>query len=238
MKCIVRLGLVSTLYFAVGCVSLSSMQTARTVKPNQMTTSFGLGSQSTKFKKYSADTTEKDLQKGLEDLSMPVLEGGLRYGVVDNFDVGGKLSLLPGSLTVGGKYMLLGKGSPSALATGGDITYGSFTMESGEGDSKIKNSIRIIDATVPLHTSYDFSDWFSVYLTPRFGTRVTTVKSHDDDDSKTENKSIAVWGSNAGFMLGWFAMEYAILDQAGKSTDALLQQFTLGVVVGTDKLER
>lgn len=229
-----------TAFAMSGCVSLSSMQTARTVKKQEFVGFFGAGTQSTKFKKYSEDASEKELQESLEKLSMPVLEAGGRYGVVDNVDVGGKFSLLPGSMSLGGKYMMLGKGSEGALATGLDVTYGSFEVSSGSGDVKSKNSIRIIDATVPLYTSYDVSDWFSLYLTPRFGTRMTTVKQSSDIDgtSKSEDKSIPVWGVNTGFMLGWFAAEYAVLDQAGKNTDAFLQQITLGVIVGTDNLDR
>ena len=147
-----------------GCLSMSSFQTAKTTKPGKVSAHVGLGSQGTKFSKKSEDKDEADLQKAIESLRVPILEGGLRVGLSDNFDIGGKLALLPGSVGLDMKYRLIGKGAGFGMATGIGGDYGSFTLTSGTADTEVSNEITIADVWVPLYLSLSFGKTSAIYL--------------------------------------------------------------------------
>jgi hypothetical protein len=223
-----------------GCVSLSSMQTARTVQKGTAMGSAGIGYEHTKFTSYSSDPDTKDLQRAIEVLPMPIIEGGIRYGVAENFDIGGKLSLLPGSLSASGKYMLMGRKSKTALATGLNLDYGSFKTSSSSSSTqeaqstKVDYKLTIIDASVPFYTSYDINNVFSVFLTPRAGMRFTSSTSSEGDKSG----SSPIVGLNVGFTIGWFVAEMALLDELNSKDSAILQQFTVGGQFGRSHLQQ
>ena len=62
------------------------------------------------------------------------------------------------------------------------------------------------------YTSYDVSSWLSVYVTPRFGTRMTQSKT----STTSSHSGVPVWGVNTGAIVGWLGIEYAMLDQMDK----------------------
>src|SRR4051812_1203065 len=110
----------------VACQSMTSLQTARTVKQGQGMTYFALGSQGIRFTKQADDELGRQLQRDIEKVRVPVLEGGYRLGVSDRADVGGRVALLPGTLGIDAKYGLSGALGPFATATGLGVDYASF----------------------------------------------------------------------------------------------------------------
>ena len=95
-----RLPLLLVLFgvLGTGCVSLSSMQTARTVQPGKVDGELGGGYEHIQFAHYDADPTTASVQKAIQDLPMPVIEGGVRVGLTSSLDVGARLAILPGDV--------------------------------------------------------------------------------------------------------------------------------------------
>jgi len=144
-----------------GCVSMSSMQTGRTV--GQGNTEINVGGSGVKYGfVLGSETTDT------ASVSAPMLEADFRYGVTDKLDVGGKVSLL-GTSGLYGKYQFLGdRESVLAGSVGAGFGYLQLGASSGIDDA----SFSIFDLTVPVYFSVHPAKWIGIYATPRYTMRI------------------------------------------------------------------
>lgn len=230
------LGLLLLLSLAMnGCISMSSMQSARTHKKDNYSYTVGLGYESLKYNKKSSDSDEeKDIKDTLEEIKVPIIEVGGRYGLGENFDVGGKYNLL-GTASIDGKYMFLGKGQPFAMSVGAGIGYGSLEAESSsEQDDKAKYKTTIIDVMIPLYMTFDINDLFALHFVPKYLQRSTSTT---ETDGSSSSDSFGVIGASAGMNFGWLFAEYSYFTSPGKSESGI-QQVMIGFSGEYDKLVR
>ena len=169
------------LLFFTGCASVSSFQTARTIKSG--TSRFVIGGG------YYASTLKNSVG---EKIGFPMLEGLYRYGLDKNLDLGFKYTV-PGQIGGDIKWQLM-DGENFAFATGLGGSYLSFANPSTTSATSETNSrftFNFIELSVPVYLSYDLSKAFSVYLTPRYVTRFATQGSNQN-----------FIGSNLGLRVG------------------------------------
>lgn len=208
------------------CISVSSLQTARTLKEKEWSVQTAIGTQSVKFKEYSDNNDKKELQKTIESLSLPIVEFGFRYGLLTNLDAGIKFSL-PGSLSIDAKYMILGKGSPFALAIGAGYNTGSYETE---GSNKTKTDTS--DIKIPLYLTYDIDNSISTYLVTQYIKRNTTSTG-----TVTAEEETTYYGVTGGITWNWLMLEYGLFFPE-KDSSAGMQQITVGFTTGWDDVER
>lgn len=153
-----------------GCVSMSGLQTARTLPPGESQATFGGGV-------YSSDSLVKSQedQVQLEKISLPYLEASYRRGFGEKWDAGVKVALI-GTLNADMKYSLFA-GEQWAFAVGAGLGYIDYESSSGLDTQKYK--VTIIDIHLPLYASYDFSDRFAVYMIPKYILRTMSGDSSD-----------------------------------------------------------
>lgn len=183
------LGLAITSVYFTGCMSMSSLQTARALKPGVGELSIGGGY-------FSSPSVDKELD---EEIKLPYLEISYRRGFFDKFDAGLKYTL-PGSLTLDGKYQLI-DANDFAVALGGGIGYLSIKSESGS----LKSESSIYDLTIPLHTSYHPSNGAALYVTPKYVFRMASNKRSGSDiesENTTEKQNSSLVGGTIGTKLG------------------------------------
>lgn len=173
------LALIGTSFLFVGCMSMSTLQTARTLKPDASQITIGGGY----FKSPSADSATGT------DLKFPYLEGGYRRGIMPNLDAGAKWTV-PGSITVDGKYQFV---DASGFAVASGLALGYLSASSGSYKSTA------IDVQLPVYTSYDFTNWFSLYAAPKAIMRMSSTK--DGGGAETSSTGALV-GSSLGFKVG------------------------------------
>ena len=149
---------VLALAFLTSCVSMSSMQTGRTV--GQGNSELNIGGSAVKYEAFVFDDST--------DVSGGLLEGDYRYGITDKLDVGLNVSLI-GTSGLYGKYQLVGdQESMFALSAGAGAGY--LTIETGEGEDKVKTTV--VDISVPVYASVHPKPWLSIYATPRYTMRI------------------------------------------------------------------
>ena len=143
----------AVMVFGIGCANLSSLQTARTLDPGTSRFTIGGGYYT------SPELNEAASDAGVaEDLKLPYGELAYRRGVIDNLDIGAKLTLI-GTMAVDGKYKLLDTGS-LALATGLSLGYFSLTVND--------TTVSTIDVIVPVFASFHLGDFAAVYASPKY----------------------------------------------------------------------
>lgn len=156
MKTIVNSTLfVSFLLLTSACASMSTLQTARTLKPGEAQSTFGGGV----FQSSEIGSTDGSASAKFQ---LPYLEYTYRQGLSDKVDAGLKVTLI-GTLSLDAKYSLYA-GEKFAAAVGAGAGYMSYSTGSGEQ----KNEYKIIDLMVPVILSYDFTPKFSIYTSPRY----------------------------------------------------------------------
>ncbi len=196
------------------CVSMSSMQTARTLGQGNTETAIGVSRVSYEF------------VSDLDTLNEKTVTGEIdwRYGVTDKLDVGVKASIIG---TSGGyaKYQFLGD-SESKFAGSGGIGLGFLTLSSGSGEFETKS--KTTDVSVPLYFSYHPTDWVGIYTSPRYTLR--NIRNSDADGS--EGSTSHWYGATTGVKLGKKVapfLEYSIFT----SSDATkpLSQVTGGISI-------
>jgi hypothetical protein len=229
-----------------GCMSLSSMQTARTLRSGEFSASLGLGYQSVDVKKESADEFSRSIERAIEEIKIPIIEGGMRYGVGTGFELGTRVALIPGTLGADAKYMLLGRGDQFAMSLGLALDYGTYTIggksNDGDGDdsggststsdSTSVSKISLTKTSLPLYMSYDFSDFFTGYFTPRIG--MMNVAASGANASHSGQFSTA--GFSTGVLLGSCIVEFSYEDQVNGSNLANYQ-WMIGWFFGKDRLD-
>ncbi len=168
---------------AIGCASVSTLQTARVLDEGDSFHSLGLAF-------YSSD----DFLGG-DEISIPLLEYTYRRGVWDKIDLGLKLALL-GSAVVDAKYNLI-NGENWALATGLGLGYLSF--ESTVSGTNQKSTI--LDVFVPVYLSYDFSKTTSVYSAAKYMLRTVSGSGVAGDGSMLSSTLGVKLGDQSGVFL-------------------------------------
>lgn len=216
-------------YLLTSCVSMSSLQSARTLKKGEWSFALGLGQESVKFKQKKTTGLEGEFQEVIEDISVPIVEFYTKYGLMEKLDLGLKFTS-PASISTDLKYMLLGKGSPLSLALGAG--YISTKYDTGSGD--LKNEYEITDLFIPLYLSYDLSKSFSLHLVPRYQQRTSKQKGSTIFNETTKT---TWYGSNVGFNWKWLILELGYFKDS-KNTESMIQQITLGFWSGWDDLDR
>lgn len=194
------------------CVSMSTMQTARTLGQGNSQGAIGVSKISYEFVSLE-DTIDASTFTGELDW---------RYGVTDKLDVGAKASLI-GTSGAYAKYQFLGD-KESVIAGSGGLGLGFLTIESGEGEFATKS--RTTDFYIPLFFSYHPTDWVGIYTSPRY-----TLRNIKNSDVSESSSSTSHWyGATTGIRLGKRVapfIEYSFFT----SSDATkpLSQFTGGV---------
>lgn len=181
------------------CVSMSSLQTARTLEEGQSQNTFGGGVYNSKDKIGEIEY----------DSNLPYLEYSYRHGLMKDLDAGLKITLI-GAYGADLKYQLVNH-DQWAISTGLGLGYMSYKIKSGDQESNVK----FLDWMLPLYVSYDFSKSWSLYLTPKY-----IYRSISGDTSGSENVTGAALGTKIGEKSGVY-FEAAIMK--GKNSNAITQ---------------
>lgn len=214
------------------CKTLTSLQTARTVKEEKTTAYLALGSQGIRFTKKSDNSNDRELESSLEKFRVPILEGGLRYGFGESWDAGARLALIPGTIGIDAKYALTSSQTPLGLATGIGLDYTQFGTESGDSSAKIA----LYDLIVPAYISWDFLEQSAVYFTPSFIYRISSARYGGGSTTPDKTETTPLFGVSTGVALGWFVAEYSFLSSMGGQSKSVLDQITLGIRLNVDAL--
>jgi len=143
------------------CSQLGSLQTARTLQPEEIEVGGALYG----YGLNDANQAGGELGSGI----FPYAEVFGRYGLANNLDAGLKLSTSLSAL-IDAKYQIIGGQTNSfALAIGGGFEY-QFKLPEQEAT--------VFRAHFPLYLSYHFNDDNAIYATPKF-----TLQNVSDDDN-------------------------------------------------------
>jgi hypothetical protein len=174
-----------------GCMTMSSMQTARSLPVGEGEVRLETG--------YMKSQIGTDDSK--ETMTLPYFGGGYRRGIVEKLEAGVSY-VFPGTLRADAKYQFY-NAPELAMASGLGVDYTDFSI----GDNKYT----IADISVPLYMSYDMADWASVYLNPKgtlrvYSSSVEEEKKQADGTSKTEtvksNSTQTLVGGSFGIKIG------------------------------------
>ncbi|MBI2061507.1 MAG: hypothetical protein HYT87_17340 [Nitrospirae bacterium] len=145
--------------FIGGCASMSALQTARTLPQGQVVVVGAAGV-------TGVHVESSDPGAGDEDFVLPVVESMARLGVWPGLDVG--LKYFVGGILADAKYQFHGRepASDTGLAAGFGVDYSG-------------RDVNWWDLYFPIYASYDPSEWFSVYGSPRYVLRLAdTLGNH------------------------------------------------------------
>ncbi len=137
-----------------GCTSFSSLQTGRVLPEG--TNRFFVGAGFFRTPEVSPSEPNK--------VTFPFLEGGARFGFTEGWDVGMKYTM-PGMFTGDLKFNMVDEDG-FALAAGFGAGYVAVKSTDTSDDHHLKSEV--LDLIFPLYVSYDFSEAFGVYMSPRF----------------------------------------------------------------------
>lgn len=180
----------------VSCVSMSSLQTARTLDKDTSQQSFGGGIYNSKM----------DVGDTQVETNLPYVEYSYRRGFTENFDGGFKLTFI-GAYSADAKYQIFAN-DKFAFSAGAGLGYLSYKISSGNQDQEIK----FIDFALPLYLSYDFTPSFTVYTSPKI---IRRQISGADKDS--ENITGLTLGTKIGEKSGVYA-EATLIKGEGDTT--------------------
>ncbi|MFK7807894.1 MAG: hypothetical protein AB8F74_08870 [Saprospiraceae bacterium] len=165
------------LILSSSCVSLSGFQTGKTLEKNQVA--------------LSASANVMGVGEG--DGGIPLLEVGVRYGVVEKLDLGLRMSNF-GAALFDLKYQLAGdKESKTAFAIGAGVGSALLRVETDDDRNGANFNLH-----VPLYASYHPKENLSLYLSPRY------IYFNDDvfDITVTDNAASSFFGGNVGVLFG------------------------------------
>lgn len=218
------------LSFMTGCMSFSAFQTGRNLKKGEGSGFVGLGYESLVFVKKTDDEVLAD---AIEDVKVPVLEGGFRYGFEKGFDAGIRSSLI-GTTQIDGKFNLTNDAA-YAQALGVGLGYTQLTIL----DSKSK----IYELHVPWYHSYDVSNGLTLYGVPRGVYRLYSYDYTILNETKSESVGGLLVGGTGGLLVSaggnvGFAAEVSYFSGVGQLANSGIYQFMLGMVFGLENMER
>lgn len=190
-------------YLSVGCVSMSTLQTARTLNPDESQQTIGGGVYNSKIEVTSQSG------KATTETNLPYIEYTYRHGLMKDLDGGLKVTIV-GSYAADVKYQLY-EGSSFAAATGLGVGYMEYKVTVASTDTKVKYT----DVIVPIYLSYDFNPSFSLYFSPKY-----ILRNASGDASGSENMYGAGIGTKIGEKKGAY-LEAAVIK--GRDDNAITQ---------------
>lgn len=173
------LALASTSSLFSGCANMSTLQTARVEPPGKSNVTIAAG-----YVNFASYTTAA----GGASIGLPYAEGMYRRGIVQNLDFGVRLTLI-GTVAGDVKYQLVDAGG-FALSLGAGLGF-LYLDSAGTG-------VLLLDTQVPVYMSYDFNEYFALYLTPKFLLRAVVVTS----GSATASGLSPMFGGSFGLKAG------------------------------------
>lgn len=179
-----------------GCMNASSLQSPRTLEPGEERATLGAG--------FTA-VDEGDI------IAPGFLEFSYRAGLIENLDVGLKLTLL-GSTSVDAKYQLL---DLDGLALSAGLSFGGYQVSvtsNGPEGEEIVSETNVVDVAVPVLVGYDVADWFTVYAVPKY---VMRSSFGTDQDTAFNHFYGATVGVKLGDTWGLFAEGTALAASEG-----------------------
>jgi hypothetical protein len=208
----------------VGCISMSSLQTAEVLPVGEGTIEAGAGFytspsinkaiEDASKESASTSTTQTGTEEESKGISIPYFEFGYRRGLAEGFEMGIRYTL-PGALTLDGKYSLLNREDIDvAIGLGvGYQTYetsssGSDSSNTGSGSSttttktETKAKSTLIDVTIPIYTSYRFTENFALYASPKMILRNASSSSTADGKTEKSSSQSKMAGFTFGTMIG------------------------------------
>ena len=216
----------SALY--ISCISMSSLQTAEVLPVGEGTIEAGVGFytspsinkaiEDASKESASTSTSQKVGEEESKGISIPYFEFGYRRGLAENFEMGIRYTL-PGALTLDGKYSLLNREDIDvAIGLGlgyqtyeGTSSSGSGTSNSGSESStsatktETKAKSTMIDVTIPVYTSYRFTENFALYASPKMIIRNASASSTTDGKTEKSSSQFKMAGFTFGTMIGGVA---------------------------------
>lgn len=193
------------------CVSMTTMQTARTNKKGEVTITGGGGSIKTQFPIGTVDTF---------NIALPFIEGGVRYGITDKIDAGLKFTII-GSTVLDGKYQFLGdQKSKIAGSVGLSLGYVNVSINDTKSD--------VVDFSTPIYFSYHPTEWLAVYTSPKYTLRSNFYTYTSTNQTATDFSNW--YGLTGGLKIGEkvaFLAEYSYFKS--QVIDIPFNQFTCGV---------
>lgn len=226
--------------FSIGCVSVSTMQTARPIKPGTATFAGSAGYQSLSVAN-SALGTNASAANSIENLDVMHMEYMIQYGIHKNLSITGKLSI-PRGYGFDLKYTFI-NGENLAMASGLKLGYGTIRSES-ESETDLEagpysTDYRIFDLAVPLLVSYDLGERVTAYISPQAISRTTNAHIDYQSDEFTDKKAAGqnlLGGSNFGLVLDWLIVEMSYFVDVSDS-NIEIWQFTVGFWYGWENLD-
>ena len=176
------------------CANLSTLQTARTLPKGESRYLIGGGM----F--LVPNTSDGGGRRG----HYPYLEGSVRKGLSETWEIGGKATLM-GTLGFDGKYKIWEK-NRFALATGAGIGFISFGLLNV--DSKQSSAQTFIDLIAPIYASYDLGPVFTVYVSPKYVYRISNAKFLTEKSDNT----LALLGGSLGVQLKFTEKEGVFIE--------------------------
>jgi hypothetical protein len=181
--------LLITLACGVGCVNMSTLQTAQALAPGEQRFIVGGGY----YTSPSVDAAASKPTGSDVNLALPYVELGYRRGIIDRLELGAKLTI-PGTIGLDGKYQLVQSGN---LAVAVGLGGGYLSIDSGSGNDK--TSTRLIDILIPAYVSYDIARPFAIYVSPKYIARFAS----STDSAGTSSTSVGqLAGGTAGMRIG------------------------------------
>ncbi len=210
-NCILTILMFGVAFTQWGCASMSSLQTAESLKPDKSQVAIGAGTYTSKSFTTSLNGNSRDA-----DISVPNFEVSYRRGIIDKVEAGAKLAL-PGTIIVDGKYQFI-DGEVFDMAAGFGLGY--LSLETGSDPNKVKTTI--VDVMVPLYLSAKVNEYFTPYLSPRYLLRNVS--------STSASGSASVMGATGGLKIGktWgLYAEYGM--QKGMGNDFTANQVNFAI---------
>jgi hypothetical protein len=189
-------------YISMGCVSMSSIQTARTLPAETSQQSVGGGV-------YNSEMTIGD---NTVTTNLPYIEYSYRRGLTENWDAGLKLTFI-GAYAADTKYQIFAN-DQWAFSAGAGLGYMSYKISSGGSDEEVK----FIDIMLPFYLSYDISKSWAVYLSPKYISRQQSGASSGSD---------GITGLTIGTKIGEKSGVYAETSLIKSSSGDMLTQYNL-----------
>jgi len=208
--------LFSALFLLSGCVSVSTLQDAETVKKGEMSHTLALGNISGEVDGEGASGLPGDVA---EEIAIPMVEYMFRYGFYDNMDFGLKYS--GSSYGADWKWNLMN--DKFALAVGLGFAISEYEISSGSTDSKYSTT----DLYIPLYLHYNLNENFRGYLVPKYVNRSVNTNA-----TGVENSTTGLTGATVGVKFKRVFVEYTTLsgESENNNEDIAVNQFALGVV--------
>ena len=193
------------------CVSMSSMQTARTTPKDD----YGFG--------FGAGTVNSDLGLGVDTvhISFPFMEAYGRYGITDKLDIGMKFTFI-GTIAADVKYQVIGdRNTVFAGSVGGG--FGFMSIFSGDSKSKI------FDLILPAYFSIHPAKVFSLYFNPKYIYRINNYTVNSDKGISNSSWYGTTGGIRFGKKTALF-LEYSFFKNSDISKP--FSQVTCGIAMG------